>query len=568
MSSDGAGAGRREVAWRVFAAEYDDAWFSYSEGEEERAPNYVVTPTGARVNRLFVVGVLTEVESVSDEVLRARVVDPTGAFVIYAGQYQPEALAFLERVDTPAFVAVTGKARTFEPDDADVVYTSIRPETINEVDADTRDRWVVATAEQTLDRVSRFADALDRPERGDDLRERLLAEGVDIGLAAGIPLAVHEYGTTKGYLAEIWDLAVDAARVVAGEISADEVGPVSLAPDEGGDDVDVAFDYSLPDGLSEPGEAPEPEPAESAEVDAADAPEAAGDADDEAVTEAMAGDAESEADEEPEIPGSEAAAEAEAEADAAAADAQPEVEPEQETSPDEQFEPEDDADAEPGTGGVGDEMYEFDEAERERVEEEHGLEFSTGTEVESPDETPEPGGAADADPEIDEDTEPGEVDAEVTEEAVEETDAEPPADEEQADALEAPDDDAPVAETGGEAAVEEEASGEELEEAIEDAGPGGDEADEAADEAEAPDEDAETTEAAAEPADLDADELEDVVVDYMADFDEGEGAPRDELAAAVVEDYGVSEDEVADAIQDALMAGRCFEPDDDHVKPI
>ncbi|MDL0136951.1 hypothetical protein PNQ20_08805, partial [Halobacterium salinarum] len=134
---------RREVAYRLFAAEFDDADFSYAESDEERAPNYVVTPTGARVNRLFVVGVLTAVEAVNDDVVRARVVDPTGAFVVYAGQYQPEALAALEAAETPSFVAVTGKARTFEPDDADVVYTSVRPETVSEVDADTRDRWVV-----------------------------------------------------------------------------------------------------------------------------------------------------------------------------------------------------------------------------------------------------------------------------------------------------------------------------------------------------------------------------------------------------------------------------------------
>ncbi|MDL0142579.1 hypothetical protein PNR39_08020, partial [Halobacterium salinarum] len=144
---------RREVAYRLFAAEFDDADFSYAESDEERAPNYVVTPTGARVNRLFVVGVLTAVEAVNDDVVRARVVDPTGAFVVYAGQYQPEALAALEAAETPSFVAVTGKARTFEPDDADVVYTSVRPETVSEVDADTRDRWVVATAERTLSRV-------------------------------------------------------------------------------------------------------------------------------------------------------------------------------------------------------------------------------------------------------------------------------------------------------------------------------------------------------------------------------------------------------------------------------
>jgi hypothetical protein len=116
VSADDGPIGRREVAHRLFAAEFDDASLSYSESDEERAPNYVVTPTGARVNRLFVVGVLTEVEAVNEETLRARVADPTGAFVSYAGQYQPDEMAFLDRTTPPAVLALTGKARTFEPE--------------------------------------------------------------------------------------------------------------------------------------------------------------------------------------------------------------------------------------------------------------------------------------------------------------------------------------------------------------------------------------------------------------------------------------------------------------------
>jgi len=38
MSESQGGAGRREVAWRLFAAEFDDLDFSYSQSDEERAP--------------------------------------------------------------------------------------------------------------------------------------------------------------------------------------------------------------------------------------------------------------------------------------------------------------------------------------------------------------------------------------------------------------------------------------------------------------------------------------------------------------------------------------------------
>ncbi|MFB6108584.1 MAG: RPA family protein, partial [Haloplanus sp.] len=235
MSADGedSGPGRREVAHRLFAAEFDDATVSYSESDEERAPKYVVTPTGARVNRLFAVGVLTEVESVNEDVLRARVVDPTGAFVSYAGQYQPDAAAFFERATPPTFVALTGKARTFEPDDGDRIYTSVRPESVAEVDAETRDRWTVSAAEATLRRVAVMTDARETGLRGEDLYAELRGRGHDESLARGVAVALDRYGTTPAYLDAVRRLALDALEVVAGD--REEVRPLDAVPDEGGE---------------------------------------------------------------------------------------------------------------------------------------------------------------------------------------------------------------------------------------------------------------------------------------------------------------------------------------------
>ncbi|WP_135828475.1 hypothetical protein [Halorussus halobius] len=594
------GAGRREVAWRVFAAEYDDADFDYSESDEERAPNYVVTPTGARVNRLFAVGVLTEVEQVSDDVLRGRVVDPTGAFVLYAGQYQPDEMAFLERADPPTFVAVTGKARTFQPEDSDRVFTSIRPESINEVDAETRDRWTVQTAEQTLARASTFADALDSGERGEDLRGALEAGGADAGLAAGIPLALDHYGTTRGYLAAVRDLAIDATRVVAGELDADDVGSLDLAPDEGASAADVALDYSpgnvdvdsaasASEGSAEPAASDDLGDAPTGTVDDAEsAPaseaEAEPDTDDEPETEAEpdaedASEPESAPDlgdaPEPEVePGvesegdAEAVPEADATADAAeppevedAADAAelqeevgtdepPEVEAEQAGTADAASDPEGDADGpDLGTAGAGDEMYEFDDEEREQVEEEYGLEFSSGSEVDSPEESemepPEPGVEAES----------GDDDqhAESTGKAV---DAEELQDVESAqggtEAAVNADDQSPA---GGETAATEAAGASVGEDAPADSGGEADES--SADESGATDEGGETP-----------DDLEDAVMDRMQDLDDGDGVEHEALLAAVVQTYDVVPADVDDAIESALMAGRCYESGEDTLKPI
>jgi RPA family protein len=156
----------REVARRVFAQEFNDASYTFKESDDERAPVYVLLPTGERANRVFLVGTLTETEDVGEdsEYWQGRVVDPNGdTFFMYAGQYQPDAASMLRELEPPAYVAVVGKPRTYETDDGEV-NVSVRPESISQVDEATRDRWVIETAERTLDRIQRFEDAEEGAE--------------------------------------------------------------------------------------------------------------------------------------------------------------------------------------------------------------------------------------------------------------------------------------------------------------------------------------------------------------------------------------------------------------------
>ncbi|MHB9287389.1 RPA family protein [Halobacteriales archaeon Cl-PHB] len=156
----------REVARRVLAREFNDATYTFKESNDERAPVYVLLPTGQRANRIFVVGTLTETEDVGEdaEYWQGRVVDPNGdTFFTYAGQYQPDAAAMLRELEPPAYVAVVGKPRTYETDDGEV-NVSVRPESITKVDEATRDRWVVETAERTLDRIEHFQEATADPD--------------------------------------------------------------------------------------------------------------------------------------------------------------------------------------------------------------------------------------------------------------------------------------------------------------------------------------------------------------------------------------------------------------------
>jgi len=144
----------REVAKRVFAKEFNAANMIYKESDDQYSPQYVLTPTGAKCNRLFFVGTLTEKNDIGNdsEYWRGRVTDPTGAFTIYAGQYTPEAAQALSDIEVPSFVAVIGKPSSYKGQDGNPVIT-IRPEIIVPVDGETRDLWVQDAIEATAERL-------------------------------------------------------------------------------------------------------------------------------------------------------------------------------------------------------------------------------------------------------------------------------------------------------------------------------------------------------------------------------------------------------------------------------
>jgi len=182
----------REVAWRLFASEYNDANLE-AEGTGERPPSYIVTPLGAKVNRVFVVGVITDVENVGTDgqpTWRARVSDPTGTFHVYAGQYQPEAAATLSKLKPPVFGAIVGKSRIYSPQPG-TTYTSIRPETIKAVDETVRDFWILEACRSLRKRL----DAMGEAQKMDPLtKEGLVKIGVKEAIADGIVQAMNHYG--------------------------------------------------------------------------------------------------------------------------------------------------------------------------------------------------------------------------------------------------------------------------------------------------------------------------------------------------------------------------------------
>lgn len=243
----------REVAWRIFAFEFNRSNLYVSEGDE-RAPNYIITPTGVKCNRLFIIGVVTEVENIGKEnnLWRARVADPTGVFTIYAGQYQPEAAIFLSELQVPAYVAVVGKARKYEPEEGSV-YTSVRPEEMNTADEKLRDRWVIDTAEQTLGRVAVVEDALKSGLSGDELKEFLQKKGASAVMADGVVRALQHYKNLDKIITELKGALIHAVESVASVKTHEQVGEKGTEPQinapsraSGGHDADERRYEELP----------------------------------------------------------------------------------------------------------------------------------------------------------------------------------------------------------------------------------------------------------------------------------------------------------------------------------
>lgn len=156
---------KRNEAVRVFAAELNESTIEFqdpdeveaAEGGNSRAPKYHLLPTGGRANRVLMMGTVTEIEQVSDDpvTLRAKIVDETGSFFVYAGKFNPEEVSFLSNLQTPEHLMVVGKPSSYTTDEGKT-YVSVEPETITVVNKGARDRYTAEAATQTFGRLQAF----------------------------------------------------------------------------------------------------------------------------------------------------------------------------------------------------------------------------------------------------------------------------------------------------------------------------------------------------------------------------------------------------------------------------
>jgi len=167
----------RQPARRVLAQELNASTQTFQESDDKRAPVFGLSPMGTALNRVLIVGTLSEVRDVGSdsEYWQGRVYAGSEPVFVYAGQYQPDAMDALRNAETPSYVAIVGKHRAYESGDRTNV--AVEPERIVPVDAETRDVWLDEAVAHTRARLeayeageSPFSDEAEEAY-GDDVDE-------------------------------------------------------------------------------------------------------------------------------------------------------------------------------------------------------------------------------------------------------------------------------------------------------------------------------------------------------------------------------------------------------------
>jgi hypothetical protein len=185
---------------RVFAGEYDSSTLSL-QGVDSQSLPWVVTPGGGYCRFMFLSGTITEVNETGDMV-NSRIADPTGVFNLVIGGRNTALAEAFRNLPIPSFVTVTGRSQIYQKLGRFAI--SVRPESVQNVNRQVRDQWVISTAQSTLKRLFLMNQAL----QGACNDERVLS-------------AFHHYSITKSRLRELAVMveeAVNTVQTIEGEL--------------------------------------------------------------------------------------------------------------------------------------------------------------------------------------------------------------------------------------------------------------------------------------------------------------------------------------------------------------
>lgn len=182
---------KREPAWRIFSGELNLSKKKIVQ-DGDKAITYVLTPLGAKVRRVFVVGVLVDVQPSESEdgFTKAKISDGTSNFFIKASKYQDNIRKILENMVPPLMVSLSGKISIYDPE-PEKFWVSIIPENITISDENIRNYWVYTVAKRLKLRIN----AMDEAKKMKDPTVKMLMDlGFPRSVSENTLLALKEYG--------------------------------------------------------------------------------------------------------------------------------------------------------------------------------------------------------------------------------------------------------------------------------------------------------------------------------------------------------------------------------------
>ena len=215
---------RRQTATRLFAREFYESSLPDG-GQGEYDPRFIVTKLGARVNRMFVCGVVERLERRDTErgpMFSGAVRDPTGLHLWSVGSFRPELHLEMEELvarfegGDRFLMACIGKSNHYITEDGGF-RCRMQMEDYAIIDREVYAAWLVETANHTMRRI----DALGKAQSAETTDSNALREaGVPGDLIDGLGLAMNHYGDwdSEGYKVGVLQaLSAAEGRVISFE---------------------------------------------------------------------------------------------------------------------------------------------------------------------------------------------------------------------------------------------------------------------------------------------------------------------------------------------------------------
>ena len=215
---------RRQTAIRLFAREFYESSLPDG-GQGEFDPRFIVTKLGARVNRMYVAGVIERLERRDTErgpMFSGAVRDPTGLHLWSVGSFRPELHIEMEELvarfesGDRFLMACIGKSNHYTTEDGGF-RCRMQMEDYAIIDRDVYANWLVETADHTMRRI----DALGKAQSAETTDANALRDaGVPADLIDGLGLAMNHYGDwdAEGYKVGVLQaLSAAEGRVVSFE---------------------------------------------------------------------------------------------------------------------------------------------------------------------------------------------------------------------------------------------------------------------------------------------------------------------------------------------------------------